>query len=61
MEECNSKHHFAVNGLFFAVVEPVIRDIGKRTSKVSLDASGRLSGQLDSVLEHRNREELDWG
>lgn len=61
MEKGDSEDQLAVDGFFFTVVEPVVRDFSKRTSKVSLDTSGRLCGQLDTVLEYRNREELDWG
>ena len=59
VEEGHTEDHLSIDGLFLAVVEPGVRYFGVTSLKVGFDTSGRLRGQLDTVLEDRDREELN--
>lgn len=59
VEEGSSEDQLAITVILFAVVEPIVGDLLERPLQVCLDASWRLSSQLDSVLEHTDGEEID--
>lgn len=59
VEEGHTEDHLSVDGLFLAVVEPGVRDFSVASLQVGFDTSGRLRGQLNTVLEDRDREEFN--